>query len=153
MKPKIRGLHESDIDQLVDIERQADQIPLEAIDKISVAHVDGAILGYVGFFVGPPFTIAALAVREDCRRRGIGTQLIRHLINRYLSVNGSRRMFFTVDESHVATQLHLRALGFKSIRIIKKRFGDRAGYVMRYEYCQYAPRGAKQWSFGINEVF
>lgn len=153
MEPRIRRLLETDIDQLMLIERQADQIPLETIDKIAVAHVDDEILGYVGFSIGPPFCIGALGVRKDCRRQGIGSQLIRHLINRYLSLNGSRNMFFTVDETHIASQLHLRSMGFRAIRTIPKRFGDRAGYVMRYEYCHTAPRGAKQWSFGVNEVF
>ena len=79
------------------------------------------------------YHVVGLAVDPACRRQGIGSAIMRKLQDK-LPMHRRRRVTFDVPESSLETQLFLRALGFKCVRIRRAASGaDDNVYRMVYE--------------------
>ena len=56
-----------------------------------------------------------LAVAADCRRRGVGTQLVGHVTGRL----SRRRMVCEVRETNMPALLFFRSLGFRAVSVLR----------------------------------
>ncbi len=79
------------------------------------------------------FHILNLAVAEDCRRLGVGTQLVERLIGK-LSEERRSRVSLEVRESNLDAQLFFRARGFKATNVLHEFYpqSPEDAYVMHY---------------------
>lgn len=89
-----------------------------------VAEMDGEIVGYMGLWVeGDQAHIAKVTVHEDYRRRGIGSALLRHLLDHALRL-GLTRVYLEVRRSNVAAQQMYRRFGFHFERVQPNAYPD-----------------------------
>jgi ribosomal-protein-alanine N-acetyltransferase len=126
----IRPMRESDVAEVIGVERASYQFPwTEGIfhDCLRVAYLcrvavqDEQIVGYAVMSMGAGEAhILNLCVREDGRRAGIGRTLIRYLIEQAEDA-GMAEAFLEVRPSNAIAMVLYRSLGFEQI-------GTRRGY-------------------------
>jgi ribosomal-protein-alanine N-acetyltransferase len=82
-----------------------------------VAEQDGHIVGYTGFWVEKESAhIAKLAVHPDCRRRGIASALLEHMLDAVRRL-GLGRAHLEVRRGNAAAQALYRRFGFRFERV------------------------------------
>ncbi len=82
---------------------------------------NGTILGHcILYRVLDEAEITSFAVRETCRKKGIGTKFLKELIE-YIRADGAKIAYLEVRESNVAAQQLYRKCGFSEIGR-RKRF-------------------------------
>lgn len=82
---------------------------------------NGTILGHcILYRVLDEAEITSFAVREICRKKGIGTKFLKELI-KYIRADGAKIAYLEVRESNVAAQQLYRKCGFSEIGR-RKRF-------------------------------
>jgi ribosomal-protein-alanine N-acetyltransferase len=82
-----------------------------------VAEQDGHIVGYTGFWVeNQSAHIAKLAVHPDCRRRGIASALLEHMLDAIRRL-GLGRAHLEVRRGNAAAQALYRQFGFRFERV------------------------------------
>lgn len=87
-----------------------------------IGRVGRRIVGFIiGRSMGDEAEILNLAVRSEVRGKGVGTALVKALLNRYAGGTGVRRTFLEVRESNGVAIAFYEGLGFKEI-------GRREGY-------------------------
>lgn len=87
----------------------------------SEPHLPAQLLGYICYWmVFDELRLMNLAVRSDCRRRGVGSQLVRHAVRKGLA-QGTTRALLEVRACNQAAQAMYRALGFQ-------QYGRRRSY-------------------------
>ena len=100
---------------------------------VALAEADGALLGVVRFSADPDYERAeyAVLVRSDLKGRGLGWQLMRHLID-YAAATGIRELFGHVLAGNTTMLAMCRELGFSvgfepgdlSVRLVRLAVGD-----------------------------
>ncbi len=89
-----------------------------------VAEIDGQIVGYAGLWVeGSQAHIAKVAVRDGCRRRGVGSVLLRHLLDHACRL-GLSEAYLEVRRSNLAAQELYRRFGFRFERVQPGAYPD-----------------------------
>ena len=75
------------------------------------------------------------AVAEDCRRRGVGSQMIAKLSAK-LSSQHRCRIVLEVRETNLAAQLFFRENGFRAVSVLRCYYADSPedAYMMQYRY-------------------
>ena len=87
-----------------------------------IAEEDGAVCGYVGSqTVLDETDMMNIAVRPDCRRKGIAAALITELVSR-LKARGSRVLRLEVRESNFSAIALYEALGFTQLGLRKNYY-------------------------------
>jgi ribosomal-protein-alanine N-acetyltransferase len=123
-----------DLDEVMTIERMSYRFPWSTsffLQELQVpcarsilAEVDGQIVGYVLFWLLPgAIDIHNIAVRLDCRRRGIGSVLLGKVANeaRRQSIF---RVMLEVRPSNIAAQNLYQKFGFATTGVRKGYYSD-----------------------------
>ena len=100
----------------------------DAIDSenaiVLVAEEDGAVCGYaVLYFAGGDGELESIAVKEECRGKGIGKCLLNALIDETV-MKGNSRIFLEVREKNPAARKLYENAGFKEIGIRKNFYKE-----------------------------
>jgi ribosomal-protein-alanine N-acetyltransferase len=142
-KPKIETMEMADLDDVMEIERASFSLPWsrwmferELMDqthsRFLVARSGDEIAGYIGFWmVLEEVHIVTIAVRSDCRRRGIGSILMLEALNAALRL-GAQRATLEVRVTNLSAQELYKKLGFITVAIRKRFYSDTGedAYVM-----------------------
>lgn len=99
-----------------------------------VAELDHRIVGLMIYELHKSrLQILKFAVASDCRRKGIGTQMVLRLVDK-LSQQRRSEIILDVRESNLDAQLFFRAMGFRAYRVTREFYADTGedAYVMRY---------------------
>ncbi|NPV08040.1 MAG: GNAT family N-acetyltransferase [Anaerolineae bacterium] len=124
---RVRPAASADVDQVVEVDWSAFEGPwqngrqttlefLAQMPYFLVAEQDGRLLGYVcGTNQGRSGHIVRLAVRREAQRRGIGTRLLREVLQR-MAAAGARALSLNTQRENVQSQAFYRALGFTLTR-------------------------------------
>ena len=87
-----------------------------------IAEEDGAVCGYVGSqTVLDETDMMNIAVRPDCRRKGIAAALIAELVSR-LKARGRRMLRLEVRESNLPAIALYKAMGFTQLGLRKNYY-------------------------------
>lgn len=122
--PKIRPMRESDLSEVLRIERQVfpDPWPLEAFNILPeerswVLTIDGVLRGFVMFHqILDEAIILNFAIDSDFWRQGLGSLLLEHSL-KILIEEGARKVFLDVRESNLPAQKMYEKHGFKALGI------------------------------------
>lgn len=97
-----------------------------------VAEINGVIVGMVMYTVTKDsYEIEHICVRHDFRRKGIGRQIIEHMMNK---LNDKRhRMVAAPHESEVDAHLFFREMGFKCTSIFEGESVFDSLYVFEFD--------------------
>lgn len=96
----------------------------DAHHSFFVAEADTELVGYAGMWVeGHQAHIAKVAVRESHRRRGIGTLLLRHLLDHARRL-GLSQAYLEVRRGNLAAQDLYRRFGFRFERVQPNAYPD-----------------------------
>lgn len=134
IKLHIRWMIRRDMAEVLDIERSAFEFPWfeeEFIRCLRQRNCIGMVAEHAERVVG--FTIYELhktrlhilnfAVAADCRRRGVGLQMIDKLISK-LSSQRRTRISLEVRETNLAAQVFFRAAGFKATTVLHQPYKE-----------------------------
>ncbi len=124
LSPEIRPMYESDLDQIIRIERQIFLFPWSPgnfADSLKAGYLcwvmedKQAILGYSIMMIGPDDAhILTLGINPDWQRQGLGEKMLHYLIE-LAAEKGAKSVLLDVRESnHGAAKLY-RQLGFEQI--------------------------------------
>jgi [ribosomal protein S18]-alanine N-acetyltransferase len=132
---EFRPYRAADLDDICAIERQTFPLPwtrdqfadllshragIGWVASLSTAGVAGYAIGWVA---ADEAELADLAVAEEFRGRGLGTELV-HAFAREAGVRGARRLYLEVRASNAGAQRLYERLGFTVV-------GRRTGYYQR----------------------
>ena len=100
-----------------------------------VAEYDGYVAGFMVLeFHKLQIRVLNLAVTPPCRRYGVGSQMIAHLISRLSPPR--RNIAMKIRETNLAAQLFLRKNGFRAKKILREQYYDKSpgedAYLMTY---------------------
>ena len=88
------------------------------------AHHEGRLVGYIGMWVVVDEAhITTLAVHPGCRRRGLGSHLLRLLVQ-HARQCGAARVTLEVREHNLAAISMYRAFGFQQTGVLRGYYGD-----------------------------
>lgn len=129
---KIIPMNESHVAQVAALEKQCfsdpwseNSVASELENPLSlwlIAEEDGAVCGYVGSqTVLDETDMMNIAVRPDCRRKGIAAALIAELVSR-LKARGSRILRLEVRESNLPAIALYKAMGFTQLGLRKNYY-------------------------------
>lgn len=130
----IRSMTQRDLVAVVAIESEAFSGPWRASSyaravgtsshNFYIVELNGELVGYAGFWVeGPDAHIAKVAVHADHRCRGIGSTLLRHLLDQARRL-GLSRAYLEVRRGNLRAQALYRRLGFRFERIQPAAYPD-----------------------------
>jgi ribosomal-protein-alanine N-acetyltransferase len=142
-KLKIDTMEMADLDDVMEIERASFSLPWsrwmferelmgKTHSRFLVARVKDEIAGYIGFWmVLEEIHIVTIAVRSDCRRRGIGSILMLEALNAAVRL-GAQRATLEVRVTNLPAQELYKKLGFIKVAIRKRFYSDTGedAYVM-----------------------
>jgi len=146
LNPEIRTMCESDLNEVVRIEREIflfpwtlgnfkDSLKTDYLCRVMESH--NTILGYSIMMIGPDEAhILTLGINPQWQRRGLGEKMLHYLIDLAME-NGAKSILLDVRESnHGAAKLY-RQLGFEQIATRKGYYpamcGREDALVMRLE--------------------
>jgi ribosomal-protein-alanine N-acetyltransferase len=77
--------------------------------------------------------ILNFAVNPNCRRQGVGAQMVSKLVSK-LSSHRRTRITLEVRETNLYAQLFFRAQGFKAVRVLRGYYEDSGedAFLMQY---------------------
>lgn len=131
---RYRLMFESDVTAVAALEKESfsspwsratfEEIVRDPTSFVLVAETRNRLAGYVvGFCTGAEFLIANLAVRRECRRQGIGAELLQQAC-REAGKRGSRLILLDVRPSnHPAIRLY-RRFGFRPLARKKNYYSN-----------------------------
>ncbi|GAB6035558.1 ribosomal protein S18-alanine N-acetyltransferase [Fundidesulfovibrio butyratiphilus] len=143
--PPPESLDKDDVAELVALEKLCFSVPWSAKQYATVMDNDpfhvvglrlhGELAGYLTFFAAAwEMEVLNIAVRPDLRRRGIGRQLLGHVLQLCRSM-GMKRGYLEVRRSNVAARTLYEAFGFEEVGLRKRYYPDNQedAIVMRLE--------------------
>lgn len=101
-----------------------------------VAEHDERIVGFMIYELHKNrLHVLNFAVRSDMRRRGIGSQMMRKLVQK-LSNQRRNRIMLEVRETNLPAQLFFRASGFRAVSLLREYYEDTPedAYLMQFSY-------------------
>lgn len=149
IRPHIRWMIHRDYPEVCAIERCSFEFPWSEEDFIrclrerncigTVAEHEERVLGFMVYELHKSrLHILNFAVHPDCRYRGIGSALTRHMINK-LSAGRRTRIMLEVRETNLDAQLFFKPQGFEAATILHnfyKEWTEEDAYLFQYRYQQ-----------------
>lgn len=140
MEVRILPLTHQQLDPLLEVEQNAFKKPwsrAQFLGELSsdatryfVAEADGRIVGYAGcWLIVDEVHITNIAVHSDFRRRGIGQQLLLHLLNQ-TAAEGANYYTLEVRRGNLAAQALYQSQGFAVAGERKNYYGDEDALIM-----------------------
>jgi len=111
-----------------------------------VAEHDERIVGFMIYELHKNrLHVLNFAVRSELRRRGIGSQMLRKLVQK-LSNQRRNRIMLEVRETNLPAQLFFRAAGFRAVSLLREFYEDTPedAYLMQFSYVPEASEAASQ---------
>ena len=118
---------------------------------VMVAEYNDRVVGFMLYELLPDrLHVLNFAVAADCRRRGVGSQMVAELAGK-LADRGRLRRFekhhslsmilLEVRETNLAAQLFFRQHGFRAVSVLRDYHQDTSedAYLLRYDYRQSKP--------------
>ena len=147
----IRWMVRRDMPQVLDIESRSFDHPWCEDDFIRclrqrncigmvIEHGDDNIVGFMIYeLYKHELRILNFAVRPDCRRRGVGRQLVEKLRDK-LSYQRRNRIAIDVRAGNLAAQLFFRSCGFRATNVYRDWYEDESppedAYHFVYRYTE-----------------
>jgi [ribosomal protein S18]-alanine N-acetyltransferase len=78
------------------------------------------------------------AVHPNCRRRGVGSQMVAKLVNK-LANHRRNRITLEVRETNLPAQLFFRSRGFRAVNVLRRHYDDTREDA--YRLCYRLPKG------------
>lgn len=142
----IRWMIRRDMPEVLDIENGSFEFPWSEDDFIRclrqrncigmVAEHDERIVAFMIYELHKNrLHILNFAVRQELRRRGVGSQMVRKLANK-LSNQRRNRIMLEVRETNLPAQLFFRANGFRAVSLLRQYYEDTPedAYLMQFSY-------------------
>jgi len=142
----IRWMIRRDMSEVLDIEADSFEFPWSEEDFIRclrqrncigmVAEYDDRVVGFMVYELNRTrLHILNFAVAPDCRRRGVGTQMIAKLSGK-LSAGRRTRLVLEVRETNLPAQLFFRHSRFRAVSVLRGYYEDTPedAYLMQYRY-------------------
>jgi len=146
-KLRFRWMLDKDRDRVLEIEREVFRYPYssEEFDDLLatgrlrgatalVAELDSIVVGYFIYHtVSETIEIISIAIDNDNKRRGIGSQFINRMIE---AKRGIDIRYFEVRcaEVNLDSQLFFSAMGFKAVAVLPNFYGDdMSAYLFEYK--------------------
>ena len=101
-----------------------------------VAEHDDRVVGFMIYELHKArIHVLNLAVSPDCRRRGVGSQMVAKLAAK-LSPQRRSRIVLEVRETNLGAQLFFRENGFRAVSVLRGFYADTPedAYVMQHRY-------------------
>lgn len=156
---QIRWLIRRDMPEVIRIEQESFGFPWTEEDFLCclrqrncigmVAERDHQIVGFMIYELHKSrLNILNFAVAPECRKQGVGTQMILRLIDK-LSQQRRKEIVFEVRERNLEAQLFFKTQGFRAVRVLRAHYDDTAedAYIMQFRLdqvhaqdVQFAPR-------------
>lgn len=140
----VRWMCDRDMPEVLAIEMQAFEFPWMEEDFMRclrqrncigmVLERDELVQGFMIYeFHKKRMHVLDFAVAFECRRQGIGTQMIEKLINK-LSWQRRTSIMLEISESNLPAQLFFRENGFRAISVLRDFYDDTTedAYLMQY---------------------
>lgn len=123
----IRTMQESDLEQIIKIEQETFSDPWNEEDfknsyqdinnSYLVVEIEGVVAGYCGYWgIAGEGYIYNVAIKKECRRQGLGFQMLRYLIDQAKG-RGITSMTLEVRQSNEAAIQLYQSLGFEAAGI------------------------------------
>jgi ribosomal-protein-alanine N-acetyltransferase len=142
----IRWLIRRDMPEVLDIEEESLEFPWRKEDFIRclrrrncvavVAEHEDRVVGFMIYeLYRNRIHVLNFAVAADCRRRGVGSQMVAKLTAK-LSAQRRSRILLEVRETKLAAQLFFRKIGFRAVTVLRAYYEDTPedAYVMQFRY-------------------
>lgn len=146
MQVRIRSMKSGDMPEVLIIEAESFEFPWLEEDFVRCLRQDngiGMVAEYkkriVGFIIyestGTWIHVLNLATASECRRRGVGSQMVAELIGE-LPVRRCTRITLLVRETNLPAQLFFHANGFRAVAVLRFYYGGTPedAYVMEYRF-------------------
>ncbi len=101
-----------------------------------VAEYEDRVVGFMVYELHKNrIRVLNFAVAPDCRRRGVGSQMIAKLTAK-LSAGRRNRIALEVRETNLAAQLFFRENGFRAVSVLRAYYEDTPedAYLMQFRY-------------------
>ena len=144
LKVQIRWLIRRDMQEVLEIEKSCFEFVWTEEDFLCclrqrncigmVAENDHKIVGFMIYELHKmKLRIVNFAVAPDVQRHGIGSQMIRRMVEK-LSQQRRKEILLEVRESNLSAHLFFKELGFRAIRVLRNHYEDTTedAYVMQY---------------------
>jgi len=153
----IRWMIRRDMPEVLEIEENSFEFPWNEEECIRclrrrnciglVAEHEDRIVGFIFYELHNTYIhVLNFAVAPDCRRRGVGSQIVTRLVKK-LSSQRRDRIVLEVRETNLPAQLFFRECEFRATTVLRDYYEDTAedAYLMQYRYRVaptpvYAPR-------------
>ncbi len=142
----IRWMIRRDMPEALDIEAESFEFPWLEEDFIRclrqrncigmVAEHDDRVVGFMIYELNKTrLHILNFAVAPECRRGGVGSQMLAKLIGK-LSAQRRSRIVLEVRETNLPAQLFFRDNGFRAVSVLRAYYEDTPedAYLMQYRY-------------------
>jgi len=142
----IRWMIRRDMPDVLAIEQQCFEFPWSEEEFIRclrqrncigmVAEHDDRVVGFMIYELNKNrIHVLNFAVAADCRRRGVGSQMIAKLIGK-LSAQRRTRITLEVRETNLAAQLFFRSAGLRAVSVLRNFYDDTPedAYLMQYRF-------------------
>jgi len=142
----IRWMIRRDMPEVLDVERECFEFPWLEEDFIRclrqrncigmVAEYEDRVVGFMIYELHKNrIHVLNFAVAADCRRCGVGTQMVAKLIAK-LSSQRRSRILLEVRETNLPAQLFFRDNGFRAVSVLRAYYEDTPedAYLMQYRY-------------------
>jgi len=146
LRVHVRWMIRRDMPEVLDIEGQSFEFPWSEDDFIRclrqrncigmVAEYDNRVVGFMIYELHKTrIHVLNFAVGDQCRRQGVGSQMLAKLIGK-LSSQRRSRIILEVRETNLPAQLFFRSNDFRAVSVLRSFYDDTPedAYVMQYRY-------------------
>ena len=146
LRVHIRWMIRRDMPEVLNIESSSFEFPWLEDDFVRclrqrncigmVAEQDDRVVGFMIYELHKTrLHILNFAVAPNCRRQGIGQQMVAKLVSK-LSPERRSRIVLEVRETNLAAQLFFRAQRFRAVSVLRGYYDDTPedAYIMQYRY-------------------
>jgi len=134
LRVNLRWMIRRDMPEVLGVEAESFEFPWPEEDFIRclrkhncigmVAECSNRVVGFMIYELNKTrIHVLTFAVAADCRRMGVGTQMIDELIEK-LSEQRRSRITLEVRESNLAAQLFFRECGFRAVAVLEGFYDD-----------------------------
>jgi ribosomal-protein-alanine N-acetyltransferase len=142
----IRWMIRRDMPEVLQIEAEAFEFPWSEDDFVRclrqrncigmVVEQDDRVVGFMIYELHKTrLHVLNFAVAADCRRQGLGRQMVAKLVGK-LSLQRRVRVTLEVRETNLDAQIFFRSQGFRAVSVLRSYYEDTPedAYVMQYRY-------------------
>lgn len=164
MDVNIRWFIRRDVPEFLDIEQRSFEYAWTEEDLLNtmrrrdcigmVAESKDKVIGYIFYILGDKFfEIINLCVNPNCRRKGIGTQMVNRLKSK-LSTYRRTKVYGYIRETNLVAHQFFKACGFKAERIAQRYFEDSSedAYLFSYRIHDHADSTENDITVNIEDI-